>query len=82
MTTVASTNSVNTTLIVQEEMALLNSLLAAATPIDLDGDLDDIPAVILSFTPGFFNQDMDDLLIAELLSTLIAVNATAIGATA
>jgi hypothetical protein len=80
MTTVASTTSVNTALVIQEEIALLNTLLAQSTPVDLDGDIDDIPAVFLNFTPGFLDQDQDDLLIAELLSTLIAVNATALNA--
>jgi hypothetical protein len=94
MTAVASA-SVSAALALQRQMALENAMMAQRTPVvientpDGDGDADD--AVTITLSPGALlfleagavgvvvDSDIEELLIAELLDTAIAVE-TAIAA--
>jgi hypothetical protein len=85
MFAVSPASSANTVVSIQREMALEGALIAQRTPLLIVSDFprfDDSPAVIIILSDrarAFLADQEEDLLIAELLDTLIAVDAVAIG---
>ena len=81
MIAVAATSNTDAALVIQREAALLNALIAQRIPVFFGFGFF-TPAVILDLSPAAraaLLDEQEDFLIAELLQTLLAVDAVAIG---